>query len=164
MNDFCVATFNERPPAETLRGELFQAGIQAKIHDESKAIRFWFFSKPQAAIHVMVAEPEYLKARQLIQEWDAARSVLKDAVRCPDCGSSRVEFPQITRKFVSPAIHVLLMAMRIVPREFHCRDCYFTWPPENEKPSDPERDDLGWPLHSRLFHTKKPKARPPTRR
>jgi rubredoxin len=158
MNDFCVATFNERPPAEMLRQELLNAGLPAEIHDESRAERFWFFSQPLAAIHVKVKAPDYLKARQLIQEWDAARSVLKEAVRCPDCGSSRVEFPQVTRKFLSPAVHVLLMTLRIVPREFHCRDCYFTWPPESEKPVEPERDVMGWPVRSRLLHSKSSRA------
>jgi len=92
-------------------------------------------SEPLAAIHVEVRQPDYLPARKLIHEWEKSRGVLKDAVRCPECASSRVEFPQITRKFLSPVVQVAFMALHLMPREFYCMDCQFTWP--KDKPVEP---------------------------
>ena len=130
--------------------QLQEAGINAVIHDESILERFWFMSEPLAAIHVEVRQPDYLPARKLVQEWEKNRGVLKDAVRCPDCGSSRVEFPQITRKFLSPVVQVLFMALHLMPREFYCVDCQFTWP--KEKPVEADNDILGWPKRPHFWH------------
>jgi hypothetical protein len=79
-----VATFNAQEPAQTLLLRLQQASIEAIIHDESKLERFWFMSEPLAAFHVEVPQPDYLRARELIEEWDQAERILQTAVRCPD--------------------------------------------------------------------------------
>ena len=125
-----------------------RAGIQASIHDESKLERFWFMSEPLAAIHVGVSQPDFLKARRLMQDWEQTNEALKAAVRCPECGSSRVEFPQITRKFLMPVVETLFMAVHLIPREYYCEDCHYTWP--KEKRVEPERDILGFPLDSQI--------------
>lgn len=145
-----VATFNELAPARRLQQRLAQAGFASFLRDESKLERLWFLSEPLAAIHVEVPQPDYLAARQVIQQWDATDGVLSEAVRCPDCGSARVEYPQITRKFLTPVVEALLMAVHGLPRKFYCLDCQFTWSPR--PPVEPERDLLGWPRHSRLWH------------
>jgi hypothetical protein len=54
----------------------------------------------------------------------------------------------MTRKFVTPSVGVLLMLLRLVPREFYCLDCQFTWPVKPKR-EEPERDVLGWPVHKR---------------
>ncbi|MEW6305990.1 MAG: hypothetical protein AB1705_21145 [Verrucomicrobiota bacterium] len=145
-----IATFNELAPATQLCRKLEEAGIQSFIHDESRLERFWFMSEPLAAIHVEVDQPDFLKSRQLLQEWEVTSDVMNEAVLCPECHSSRVEFPQITRKFAMPAVQAVLMAMHIIPREFYCQDCHFTWP--KEPPVEPARDILGWRLNSSYWH------------
>jgi rubredoxin len=142
MKGLPVATFNELGPAQALREQFARTGIQASIHDESKLERFWFMSEPLAAVHVEVSQPDFLKARRLMQEWQQNSDVLKGAVRCPECGSSRVEFPQITRKFLMPVVEALFMAIHLIPREYYCEDCHYTWP--KEKPVESERDILGF--------------------
>src|SRR5262245_46101607 len=111
MNRVALATFNEVEPARALRERLQQAGIPAVLHDESKLERFWFMSAPLAAFHVEVSQPQYLEARQLIEEWDQEHAVLREAVRCPECHSSRVEFPQLPRKFATTTWFRLLFAL-----------------------------------------------------
>jgi hypothetical protein len=64
-----------------------------------------------------------------------------------------VEFPQISRKFASPVIEAFLMVAHIMPREFYCLDCHNTWP--KEITPETERDVLGWPSKSRLWHPEK---------
>lgn len=145
-----VATFNELAPARRLQQRLAQAGFASFLRDESRLERLWFLSEPLAAFHVEVLPPDYLAVRQAIRQWDAADGVLSQAVRCPDCGSARVEYPQITRKFLTPVVEALLMAVHWLPREFYCLDCQFTWPARPRV--EPERDLLGWPRHSRLWH------------
>ena len=151
MKTLPVATFNDRAPAEQLREQFGQAGVRATLNDESRLERIWFMSEPLAAVHVEVSQPDYLRARQLLADWEKTSELMREAVRCPECSSSRIEFPQITRKFFTPAFFQLVaMGLRVIPREYYCTDCHFTWPkvPRVEV----ERDILGFPLNSKFWH------------
>ena len=127
MNMVTVATFNEPSKAEPLKQKLEKTGIHAEICDESKYEWFWFVTRPLAGIRLKVHKKDFEKARQWIREWDRAEGVLRDAVRCPQCGDSRIEYPQLTRKFITPSIASVLFALRIFQKEFYCQDCHFTW-------------------------------------
>src|SRR2546422_10618062 len=98
MNMVTVASFNEPSKAEPLKQKLEKTGIRAEICDESKYEWFWFVTKPVAGIRLKVHKRDFETARRLLREWDAAEDVLLEAVRCPQCGSSRVEYPRLTRK------------------------------------------------------------------
>jgi hypothetical protein len=153
MKTVSLATFNELEPAQQLRERLQRAGIQAFIHDETKIERFVYMSDPLAAFHVRVTQPDYEKSLRLVEEWDRADGALKSAIRCPECHSSRIEYPQVTRKFLTPRLVSVLIAMKILPREFYCFDCQYTWPVTMRV--EPPRDLLGWPTESKLWHPEK---------
>ncbi len=151
MKTLPVATFNERGPAEQLRERFEQAGLNAMIHTESKLARIWFMSERLAAIHVEVTQNDYVRARELLSEWEKSTDLMRDAVRCPECHSSSIEFPQVTRKFLTPALcQLALMTLHIVPRQYYCLDCHYTWP-KKEKP-EREFDVLGFPMDSKFWH------------
>lgn len=150
MKTIPVATFNELEPARNLQDRLNKSGIPAVIHDESKLERFWFMSEPAAAIHVEVRQPDYLSARRLIAGWHEQSQILNHAVCCPECGSPRIEFPQITRKFLMPVIEAFLMAAHLMPREYYCLDCQYCWP--KTRPPKREFDILGFPYDSKFWH------------
>jgi Putative prokaryotic signal transducing protein len=136
MNGVTVATFNSVEHAEPLREQLERAGIHAEINDESVMSRLWFVAKPLANIRVKVANEDYEKAKNLLGVWDTQSGVLREAVRCPECGSSRVEYPQHTRKFILPnLLGGVLTGLGMVEKEFYCDDCQFTWPKTGSKPS-----------------------------
>ena len=44
-----------------------------------------------------------------------------------------LEYPQLTRKFLTPWLASVLFALKIFPKEFYCQDCHFTWPGEGEE-------------------------------
>ena len=148
------ATFNEVEDAEPLQKRLEAAGIRAEIQDERKLQKYWFMSDALAGVHLRVDRSQFEEASRLLREWDASEGVLKHAILCPACNSSRVEFPQFTRKFVSPGFYAVLCALHLFERRFYCEDCHFTWPLHQklERPTDL----LGWPL--------KPKERSPAQR
>src|SRR5436305_2206664 len=123
MKDVLLATFNDKEPAQNLQNRLQQAGVRAILSDDTKLQRFWFISEPLGAFHLQVLRDDHQKAARLLEQWDQAEAILKDAVRCPVCHSTRVEFPQLTRKFVLPSVGSLLMAIGLIPREFYCCDC-----------------------------------------
>ena len=139
-----VATFNDNAPAEALKDRLLAAGLRAEVLDESGTQAIFFATtNPKAHMRVRVRKEEYPRALDLIKEWDAKDSVMREAVRCPNCGSSRVEYPQFSRRTGMTFFFGLLAAMHIIPREYYCEDCQNEWP--DKEPVKPNLDVLNWP-------------------
>ncbi|MBA3387093.1 MAG: hypothetical protein H0T95_10845 [Chthoniobacterales bacterium] len=66
-------------------------------------------------------------------DWETTDPDIGAAIRCPNCQSPRIEYPQMTRRFRLPWIANLLFAMKLFDKEFYCRDCQFTWGGENPR-------------------------------
>ena len=128
-----IATFNEPAKAKRLKERFQQAGLRADIHNEGHLQQVAFMSKPQANVKVMVDDDDFERAQSLMVEWEASDPDIASAIiRCPQCGSSRIEYPQLTRKAITPAMASILFALKIFPKEFYCEDCHFTWSNEDE--------------------------------
>lgn len=143
MNMVTVATFNELKHAEPLGKRLEQAGIKAEIYDERKLQKYWFLSETLAGIRLRVDKQDFETAKNLLEKWDAADGALQRAIHCPACKSSRVEYPQFTRKFLSPSLYALLCKIGLFEKKFYCEECHFTWPIQEKL--EPQTDVLGWP-------------------
>jgi transposase-like protein len=129
-----IATFNEPAQAKQLKTRFNEAGLQADVHNEAPLQQVGFMSKPQANAKVLVDDKDFERAQSLMVEWEATDPVIAAAViRCAQCGSSRIEYPQMTRKFLTPGLVILLCALKIVPKEFYCEDCHYTWNNEEER-------------------------------
>lgn len=129
-----IATFNEAAKAKRLKERLQQAGLRADMINEGHIQQVAFMSRPQANVKVQVDDTDFEKAQHLMTEWEATDPDIGSAmIRCPQCGSSRIEYPQMTRKFLTPALASVLFTLKIFPKEFYCEDCHFTW--SNEEPS-----------------------------
>lgn len=79
-----------------------------------------------------------------MKEWAVEGGAAARAVRCPECGSLRVEYPQFSRKTLMGALPSALATAGLIERDFYCEVCHFTWPPDPPKP-EPELDILNWP-------------------
>jgi len=129
-----IATFHQPAKAKQLKQRFQQAGLKADIHNEGHLQRVAFMSKPQANVKVKVGDEDFEKAQNLMVEWEAADPDIASAIiRCPQCGSSSIEYPQLTRKSLTPAMASVLFALKIFPKEFYCEDCHYTWNNEEER-------------------------------
>ena len=129
-----IATLHDPAKAKELKARFQQAGLKADIHNERYLQQVAFMSKPQANVKVQVDDADFEQAQQLMVEWEANDPDIASAiVRCPQCGSSRIEYPQLTRKALTPAMAGVLFALKIFPKEFYCEDCHFTWTNEEER-------------------------------
>jgi predicted RNA-binding Zn-ribbon protein involved in translation (DUF1610 family) len=143
-----IATFHEAPPAEALKDRFIEAGFHADMTDDAGAQRIFLLSPhPRANFHVHVRKEEFDVARQRLQEWEKD-GMLDEAVRCPQCGGSRIEYPQFSRRTAESMVFALLTAAHLIPREYYCEDCQFTWP--DKVKVDVDRDALNWPRHSKV--------------
>src|SRR5438046_8795308 len=113
-----IATFNEQSNAKHLRDRLGQAGIGADIIGDSHLQRVAFMAKPRANVKVKVNEDDFGKAHQLMRKWEVSDPDVGDALRCPQCESSNIEYQQMTRKLLTKSIASIIFSIMIFYKVF----------------------------------------------
>jgi len=149
MKTATLATFHDLDHARPVVDRLKQAGFHARLHDETK----WqdrHFAEHLASVKVQVDDIEYEKADQQLKIWDATEHWLDHAVCCPECHSPEVDYPQMTRKFIMPALHAIFYRLGFAEKEFYCHKCHHTWPMRIML--ERERDALNWPIKNSRLH------------
>jgi len=130
-----VALFVDPGPAEFVRYCLVAAGIRAEVHHEPLAGRLWFVSQRDTGLRLEVPADESERAERLLQEWDPGTAFMQLAIRCPECGSFRIDFPQFTQKSILTNISMgLASGLGLIEKDFYCEDCHHTWRKPNSKP------------------------------
>src|SRR5258706_1962821 len=143
MEWLTVATFNEPEHAALALRRLQEAGIKAALYDERALQRRFFLSPALAGIRLRVLKENQPAARQLLERWHATDGVLRHAIICPECGSSRIEYPQFSRHFLWGGVAAIFAVLRCFQRKFFCKSCHYTWPASVKL--EPKTDALGWP-------------------
>src|ERR1700761_103334 len=139
-----IAAFDSRQHADQLTSRLRASGFDADVFDESAAQKWLLLNlTPRAHMRVRVPKEEGERALKQIHEWDAEDSALAQAVRCPQCASSRIEYPQFSRRTLMSAFPAAAAAAGIIEKMFYCESCGFTW--EADPKPAPEMDVLNWP-------------------
>ncbi len=135
MNRMTVALFANRAGAEPIQQRLRRSGVAAEIREQSAWEKFWFISRKSAGARLEVPANEFERGEELLLDWDAAEGALRDAIRCPECRSLRIDYPQFTRKSVLTNLAMGLAAeLGLVEKDYYCKDCHFTWPKEGSRP------------------------------
>lgn len=145
MEPVTILTFDQKEHADAACRQLEAAGLHPVLDDESAKQKRWLVGECHACYHVQVDKSEHPRAQELLGSWgDAHVAILAEAVRCPECGSSEIEYPQYNRQFkLEPAVLAMLATVGLVEKKFYCLHCQYTWPLQ-EKVDGP-RDILGWP-------------------
>jgi len=126
MNKISIALFDRRSNAEPYQRRLSEAGVPAEVHDCASL----------KGARLDVPAEQFERANQLMQDWGSAEHGVPGAIRCPECNSLRIEYPQYTHKSALPNLLVGVLAnIGAMPKEFYCYDCHYTWPKEGTKPS-----------------------------
>ncbi len=133
-----VALFMEPGAAEIVRRRLAQAGIRARLHFEPAVARLWFVSKRRSGVRLEVPATCDDVVSEVLEQWDRATGFLEAAVRCPECGSLRVDYPQFTEKsLLTNLVMGVATELRLVERDFYCEWCHHMWIKANPKPRRP---------------------------
>ncbi len=123
-----IALFMEVRAAEFARRRLVEAGIPAELHHEPAVARLWFVSNRDSGIRLEVRHADSEKAIRLLQDSATGPDFLQNAVRCPECGSLRVDYPQFTEKsLLTNVVMGLATEVRLIERDFYCEDCHCLW-------------------------------------
>ncbi len=131
MNRMSVALFSSRAKAAPINERLRQAGFDAELHDELRLRKLWFLPSHSAGVRIAVPADQFEGAEQKLLDWDAAEGALREAIRCPECRSLRVQFPQFTPRTLLTNFFLGMAAeLGLVEKDYYCEDCHFTWPKE----------------------------------
>lgn len=123
-----LAAFDHPAPATALVAFLEKHGFTVRLYDERKLQRYWFLARQLAGMCVQVPEETLPAVRDFLAAQPEAESLLRTAIRCPSCHSTRVHYPQMTRKNVMPTVVAhFLVAVRLMRHQCYCEDCHFAW-------------------------------------
>ena len=93
---------------------LRSSGYEARTYDDKLFRYFLFLRPPRAVYHVQVKINRLADAVGLLAAGPPA--VLKQAMRCPACESLRVNYPQMTRRFILPTVRAFHSSMYSLAR------------------------------------------------
>jgi hypothetical protein len=128
MNRMTVALFPNHASAEPARKRLTDGGIHAESHDELRLAKLWFVSKHESGVRLEVPADEFERAENILQEHETELAT-RDAIRCPECASFRIQYPQATQKSMLTNLFMGLAAeVRLVERLYYCEECHCNWP------------------------------------
>src|SRR5215471_4425188 len=134
MNRIPIALFNSRESAQPIQMRLVQAGIAAEIHEELGLQRFWFVSKGAAGVRLEVPARDFERAERLLLLLDA-EGALAEAIRCPECKSLLVDYPQFAKNSVFTNLAAGFVAeLGLVEKDYYCETCHYTWPKAKQGP------------------------------
>jgi DNA-directed RNA polymerase subunit RPC12/RpoP len=123
-----IVTFKDCATAEPVRIRLLLAGLAAEVE-----------AKDETNAEITVPEDQFGRAQQLLLEWDkwdASEEILREAIRCPECGSFQVHYPQfVHRSFIPNLLLGLRSRIRLIDKEYHCDNCRYRWPKHGTKRS-----------------------------
>jgi hypothetical protein len=143
MSRTAVVLCSRRMAAESVKERLATAGVHAELQEHFGLQRLWFVARKSAGTRVEVDGPDLERACHLLQQWGADPSALPGVIRCPECRSLRVAYPQFASHSVLTNLALGIVAeLGLVEKDYYCEDCHYTWPREGQRPRR-QRSHLG---------------------
>jgi len=123
-----VAIFENGHDGQMLEMDLKNKGFETRTYIDKLLQRFLFLCPPHATIRVQVRANDSKNVRCFLDHEPATSVLLQRAIRCPSCGSLRVQYPQMTRKFLLPTLLLHLgIIFRVIVHEAYCESCHWLW-------------------------------------
>ncbi len=121
-----VAMFENADDGKGLESFLRHKGCEARTYDDKVMRYFLFLRPPRVTYRVQVRKNHWEEVAALMRSGMPA--VLDQALHCPSCGSLRVNYPQMTRKFIMPTVLLHLgIIFRLIGHECYCESCHYIW-------------------------------------
>jgi hypothetical protein len=128
MKRMTAALFPNHASAEPLRQRLADSGIHAGIYDKLRLEKLWFVSRNESGVRLEVPADEFERAENTLLALKD-EPLTREAIRCPECGSFRIQYPQVTHKSILTNLFMGLAAqMRLLECNYYCEECHCTWP------------------------------------
>lgn len=123
-----LAVFEHKRDADHMKDYLQQKGFESRAYNDRVMQYFLFLCPPRATWRLQVRGDKHHSVHDLVSHQEDGAKLLKRAVHCPSCGSLAINYPQMTRKFITPTILLHLgIIFRIIEHEAYCEHCHFIW-------------------------------------
>lgn len=123
-----LVSFDEQHVVDLCCQHLNEQGVETHFYNERGLQSLVFLTKPRASLKVQVKDEHYAKAVTLLIEFEKAHPQIAPLIHsCPECGSFAVEYPQFTRKFITPLFLEWLSNLGLFKEQFYCRKCHCLW-------------------------------------
>lgn len=134
MSWMAVALFAKEEKAQPLQKKLKEAGFTPRVVPENWLHSLWFVSRRGGGFWLEVPAEQFEGAERFLSELDAG-STFRDAIRCPECHSLRVDYPQFAQHSLLTNLALGTAAeLGLVEKDYYCEQCHFTWPKEGSRP------------------------------
>ena len=121
-----VAVFENLSDGKALETFFMGHRLESRTHDDKLFRHFLFLRPPRVTYRVQVHGNAFRAARELLAKDTPA--VLQQAMHCPSCGSLQVNYPQMTRKFITPTVVLHLgIIFRLIDHQCYCEHCHEMW-------------------------------------
>jgi hypothetical protein len=121
-----VAVFENVNDGKILEAFFRNKGLEARIYDD-RAFRYFLFLRPPCVTYRIQVRQNHLESAGELLNMNAP-AILENALHCPSCGSLRVSYPQMTRKFIMPTVLLHLgIVFRVIEHECYCENCHHIW-------------------------------------
>ncbi len=123
-----VALFENMRDGERLVEILRGKGFEARVYFDRLLQTFLFLCPPRATFRAQVHANDFKNAAHFLDTAPEVAPALERAIHCPSCGSLRINYPQMTRKFFLPTLLLHLgIIFRVIEHEAYCDHCHHTW-------------------------------------
>jgi hypothetical protein len=123
-----VAIFENPGDGQLLETDLKNKGFETRTYNDKLLQLFLFLCPPHNTIRVQVRGKDFKNAAYFLDHEPATSALLQKAIRCPSCGSLRVQYPQMTRKFLLPTLLLHLgIIFRAIAHQAYCESCHWLW-------------------------------------
>ncbi|MGH8022572.1 MAG: hypothetical protein ACRED1_03250 [Limisphaerales bacterium] len=121
-----VAVFEKINDGRILETFFRDRDIDSRTYDDKLLQLFLFLCPPRVTFRVQVRQDQFDAATHAMD--DAHPAILELAIHCPECGSLRVNYPQMTRRFFLPTLLLHSgIIFRVIGHECYCENCHLTW-------------------------------------
>jgi hypothetical protein len=128
-----LAVFEDLNAGKALEKFFTGRGLPARTYDD-KLFRYFLFLRPPRVTFRVQIRPSYVRDADGLLA-GGMPELLCQAIHCPSCGSLRVSYPQMTRKFILPTILLHLgIIFRVIDHECYCEHCHYIWNLPTDKP------------------------------
>src|SRR5258708_930741 len=123
-----VAIFADANDSQMLEMDLKDKGFETRTYNDKLLQCLLFLCPPHATIRVQVRGNDLKHVTFFLDHEPATSVLLQGAIRCPSCGSLRVQYPQMTRRFLLPTLLLHLgIIFRVIAHEAYCESCHWLW-------------------------------------
>jgi hypothetical protein len=135
-----VAIFENANDGQMLEMDLKNKGFETRTYIDKLLQCFLFLCPPHATIRVQVRANDSKNVTYFLDHEPATSALLQRAIRCPFCGSLRVQYPQMTRRFLLPTLLLHLgIIFRFIAHQAYCESCHWLWSFPKRRVSAPAR-------------------------